>query len=115
MTNPFGFLRLLYRFPLALLHALIGTPLAVFCQAGPFRKMRPGKLPFNQAMSVWWADVTCRIFGLKHRVTGEFRPGAQLVVANHISWIDVGGGQSHFMDRCPRAAQPVSGRFCRQG
>jgi 1-acyl-sn-glycerol-3-phosphate acyltransferase len=89
MTNPFGFLRLLYRFPLALLHALIGTPLAVFCQAGPFRKMRPGKLPFNQAMSVWWADVTCRIFGLKHRVTGEFRPGAQLVVANHISWIDV--------------------------
>lgn len=89
MTNWLGYFRLLYRFPLVLLHTLIGTPLAVLCQAAPFRRISLGGRPFNLVMSIWWADMSCRIFGVRHRITGTFRPGAQLVVANHISWIDI--------------------------
>ncbi|MBT8049449.1 MAG: 1-acyl-sn-glycerol-3-phosphate acyltransferase [Xanthomonadales bacterium] len=33
--------------------------------------------------------MNCRIFGIRRRLSGEFKPGAQLVVANHISWIDI--------------------------
>lgn len=89
MTDPLGYFRLLYRFPLMMLHLLVVTPFTVFCQAAPFRKIKIGGRPFNQVMSVWWAGVICRIFGVRHRVTGAFLPGPQLVVANHISWLDI--------------------------
>lgn len=84
-----GYFRLLYRFPLMLLHMLISTPVAVFCQAPLLWKLELRGRPFPQEMSMWWARAICRIFGLRVRVTGSFEPGAQLVVANHISWIDI--------------------------
>ncbi len=84
-----GYFRLLYRFPLMLLQLVVGTPLAVVCQAAPFRKIQLRGRPFHQAVSMWWARTICRIFGLHVKVTGAFEPGGQLVVANHISWIDI--------------------------
>jgi 1-acyl-sn-glycerol-3-phosphate acyltransferase len=37
----------------------------------------------------WWSAKMLRVMGLRLVVQGKFRPGAKLVVANHVSWIDI--------------------------
>jgi 1-acyl-sn-glycerol-3-phosphate acyltransferase len=37
----------------------------------------------------WWAAKMLRQLGLELRVEGAFRPGAKLIVANHVSWLDI--------------------------
>jgi 1-acyl-sn-glycerol-3-phosphate acyltransferase len=37
----------------------------------------------------WWAGKLLRQLGLVLQVEGTWRPGAKLVVANHISWLDI--------------------------
>jgi len=37
----------------------------------------------------WWSDKMLRQLGMALVVDGEFAPGAKLVVANHVSWIDI--------------------------
>ena len=84
-----GLFRLTYRIPLLLLHLLISTPVTVLCQGSVGRSIRFAGLPLAEILSCWWSRVICMIFGIRRRLTGEFTPGAQLVVANHISWIDI--------------------------
>jgi len=89
VANRIGVLRLLYRVPWFGLHVLLGTPLTVVCQAPPFKAFSIGKRSVAETMLTWWSRTLCRIFGLRRRVTGALEPGAQLVAANHISWIDI--------------------------
>jgi len=89
VPERFGFLRLIYRVPWFVLHLLIGTPLTVLSQFAPGRAIRVGARPLSEFMLTWWSAMMCRIFGLRRRVSGGLQPGAQLVVANHISWIDI--------------------------
>jgi len=37
----------------------------------------------------WWSAKMLRMLGMRLEVRGEFRPGAKLIVANHISWLDI--------------------------
>ena len=37
----------------------------------------------------WWAAKMLRMLGLAAEVQGTFRPGAKLIVANHVSWLDI--------------------------
>lgn len=37
----------------------------------------------------WWAGRLLRRLGLALQVDGTWRPGAKLIVANHVSWLDV--------------------------
>lgn len=37
----------------------------------------------------WWAGKLLRVLGIQLRTEGVFRPGAKLIVANHISWLDI--------------------------
>jgi 1-acyl-sn-glycerol-3-phosphate acyltransferase len=37
----------------------------------------------------WWSVGLLRVVGLTLHVTGTPRPGANLIVANHISWLDI--------------------------
>jgi 1-acyl-sn-glycerol-3-phosphate acyltransferase len=37
----------------------------------------------------WWAGKLLRVLGLDLVVQGTFRPGAKLVVANHVTWLDI--------------------------
>jgi 1-acyl-sn-glycerol-3-phosphate acyltransferase len=37
----------------------------------------------------WWSVGLLRAVGLTFHVTGTARPGANLIVANHISWLDI--------------------------
>ena len=84
-----GTLRLLYRMPWLLVHVLIGLPLTLLSIATPARAIRFGERSLDDIMLNWWSGMTCRIFGLKRSIQGRFQPGAQLVVANHISWLDI--------------------------
>lgn len=43
----------------------------------------------RQARIRWWAQGLLRALGLRLTVQGQFRPGAKLLVANHISWLDI--------------------------
>jgi 1-acyl-sn-glycerol-3-phosphate acyltransferase len=84
-----GYLRLLYRVPWLLLHILLGLPAIVLCHYPPLKGVRVGNRALQEVMVNWWSGMLCRIFGMRIRVNGAFRPGAQLVVANHISWLDI--------------------------
>ncbi|MEK8031908.1 lysophospholipid acyltransferase family protein [Ideonella sp. DXS29W] len=37
----------------------------------------------------WWSAKLLRLLGIELEVVGKPRPGAALVVANHISWLDI--------------------------
>jgi 1-acyl-sn-glycerol-3-phosphate acyltransferase len=84
-----GILRLAYRLPLMLLHLLFATPVTVICQYDWIRSKQLAGRPLSSATSCWWSRVICRIFGIRSRLTGQFAPGAQLLAANHISWLDI--------------------------
>lgn len=82
-------LRLLYRLPCLLLHLLVSLPPTLLAQTSFFRKIHLGEKPVSDIMLFWWSRLTCSIFGLQRSIDGQFTPGAQLVVANHISWLDI--------------------------
>ncbi len=37
----------------------------------------------------WWSDKVLRLMGVRLLHEGEPRPGAKLLVANHVSWLDI--------------------------
>ncbi len=84
-----GLFRLVYRIPFLLVHLVVGTPVTVICQGPRARARLVHGQPLSVWFSRWWSQVVCRIFGIRRRLSGEFQPGAQLVVANHISWLDI--------------------------
>jgi 1-acyl-sn-glycerol-3-phosphate acyltransferase len=53
----------------------------------------------RQARIAWWSAGLLRAIGVRLSCEGTFRPGATLLVANHISWLDV--ATLHAV--CPRA------------
>jgi len=84
-----GILRLIYRLPFMLLHVCISTPVTILAQNSAIRSIQLSGQPLGEILSCWWSRVICRIFGIRRGLAGEFTPGAQLVAANHISWIDI--------------------------
>jgi 1-acyl-sn-glycerol-3-phosphate acyltransferase len=85
----FAYLRLFYRIPVLLLHILLGTPVTVLSQYRPLRDLRLGSRTLSERTAVWWMRTVCRIFGLRLEQVGALPPGARLLVANHISWLDI--------------------------
>ncbi len=43
----------------------------------------------REATIAWWAAKMLRVLGLRLQVQGRFKPGAKLIVANHVSWLDI--------------------------
>ena len=84
-----GTLRLFYRIPWILVHLLIGLPLTMLSIGTPAGAIRIGESSLDIIMLNWWSGTTCSIFGLQRSIKGIFHPGAQLVVSNHISWLDI--------------------------
>lgn len=117
--DRFGFLRLIYRLPWFLLHVLVATPVTVLCQIRPARAIGVGGRPLSEAMVVWWASMMCRVFGLSRRVSGGPRPGAQLIAANHISWIDIqllhSVNTMSFVAKAEIGTWPLLGRMAKLG
>jgi 1-acyl-sn-glycerol-3-phosphate acyltransferase len=43
----------------------------------------------RRALVQWWSTKLLRLLGVELRLVGAFGPGAQLIVANHVSWLDI--------------------------
>lgn len=114
-----GYMRLLYRLPLLLLFILVGTPAMVLCHYRPLRDIGVGERRLVDVMEIWWARSVCRLFGLRVRQHGTFPDGANLVVANHISWLDItlmhSVGTMGFVSKAEIQDWPVIGYLARIG
>ena len=74
-------LRAVWRLLRALAHLLHGicvmTRFAALHEAARHERIR------------WWSLGLVRVMGLTLQVSGTARPGATLIVANHVSWLDI--------------------------
>lgn len=92
MTKPRDLLRPLrygWRVPLLLLHLIIGLPLTLLCiNRFTARWSIDGERVDHRAIRTWSGGLM-RIFGFRVRRVNRPLRGGFLLVANHISWIDI--------------------------
>jgi 1-acyl-sn-glycerol-3-phosphate acyltransferase len=81
--------RLLWRLPLLLAHLLVGIPLVLLSFLPGVRDLPAGGMRLHQRAHLLWSRLMLRIFGIRLEVSGQLPDGPCLVVANHISWIDI--------------------------
>lgn len=69
-------------------HVSIGVFLShvVFAMAGPFIANRH---EWESAVTRWWMRGVLRLLGVSMRIEGSLSVGPALIVANHISWLDI--------------------------
>ena len=70
----------------------------------------------RQARIAWWARKMFVVLGMGLEVRGVFKPGAKLIVANHISWLDIMAvhavcPQARFVSKADVQAWPLIGRL----
>jgi 1-acyl-sn-glycerol-3-phosphate acyltransferase len=68
----------------------------------------------------WWSAKMLRLLGMELRVEGRFKPGAKLIVANHISWIDIIAvhavcPEARFVSKADVQRWPLVGRLVNAG
>lgn len=66
----------------AVLHGLHGLAIVLLRFPGLDRDARRERVR-------WWSAGMLRALGLELQVQGRFKPGAKMVVANHVSWLDI--------------------------
>lgn len=64
----------------------------------------------------WWARGMLGALGIALRIEGSFRPGAKLIVANHVSWLDIMAvhavcPEARFVSKADVQHWPVVGRL----
>lgn len=82
-------LRALLRAPLVLLHTLVAIPLCAFLLGPTARRIMIAGKPLHERAVCWWARVFCRILGVRIAVQGTIPNGGALIVANHVSFLDI--------------------------
>jgi len=82
MRPPMRELRAAWRLAHVVVHGLHGLAI-VLLLFGRFDAQQ------RQARIRWWAGKMLRVLGMRLQVDGAFRPGAKLIVANHVSWLDI--------------------------
>lgn len=83
-------LRYVVRVPLLILHLVVGLPLTLLTinPLGERIRVRGGEC-LEHRMIRWWQGTLMRIFGFRVARRGEPMRGAALLVANHLSWLDI--------------------------
>jgi 1-acyl-sn-glycerol-3-phosphate acyltransferase len=64
----------------------------------------------------WWSAKLLRLMGIALQAQGAPRPGAKLVVANHVSWLDIAAihaviPEAHFVSKADVKHWPLVGRL----
>lgn len=77
--------RRLYRMVMLSLHLALGAALTLLLT----RARQPAPGPVFDAIACWWRARIARIVGLRINVRGRPLDGPALLVANHISWLDI--------------------------
>jgi 1-acyl-sn-glycerol-3-phosphate acyltransferase len=70
----------------------------------------------RQARIQWWSAKLLRVLGLTLRSKGTPRPGAKLLVANHVSWLDIAAihaviPEARFVSKSDVRHWPLVGRL----
>jgi 1-acyl-sn-glycerol-3-phosphate acyltransferase len=71
-----------WRLSRAVLHGLHGLLLVLLRFPSLSREGR-------QARIAWWSSGMLHRLGLRLEAQGRFKPGVKLIVANHVSWLDI--------------------------
>lgn len=70
--------------------------------------------PARHARVAWWAGKLLRVLGLRQVLQGNFHPGPVLLLANHVSWLDILAihavcPQARFVSKADVRAWPLLG------
>lgn len=82
-------LRYAWRLPAVLLHILVAIPCGLLVGSPWGRRERADGSTHAQYITRWWSTTLIRRFGLHIETRGEPLPGAVMLVANHVSWLDI--------------------------
>ena len=109
MARSWTVLRALWRLSRTVLHGLHG--LAIVLLRFPFLDE-----PSRHARIAWWSRKLLAVLGAGLRVDGVFRPGGALIVANHVSWLDIMAvhavcPQARFVSKADVQHWPLIGRL----
>jgi 1-acyl-sn-glycerol-3-phosphate acyltransferase len=111
-------LRVLAR-SLLLLLVLAGLVPVLLCINPVGRRLRAGRISLEEFAVRKWSLGVCRAFGVRVEVRGEPWPGPVLIVANHLSWIDIQALHSTanmgFVGKSEIGTWPVLGLLARAG
>ncbi len=80
--------RLLYRLPLLLAHALL-LPVALLAYLPGVRRLPTHGQMLRARVHRWWVRRLLAICGVELSIEGQLPLGGSLVVANHVSWLDI--------------------------
>lgn len=102
-----------FRGPWRLLRSVLHILHGVFVAVVLFPRMN---LADRHVRIRWWAAKLLRLLGIELRLQGSFRPGAKLIVANHISWLDIMAvhafcPEARFVSKADVKAWPMVGRL----
>ncbi|WP_157263837.1 lysophospholipid acyltransferase family protein [Azohydromonas aeria] len=102
-------LRAAWRLARTVLHGLRGLATVLLL----FPRMNPAQ---RQARIGAWSRRLLQVLGLELRTHGSFRPGAKLIVANHVSWLDIAAihalcPQARFVSKAEVRQWPLVGRL----
>jgi 1-acyl-sn-glycerol-3-phosphate acyltransferase len=102
-------LRAAWRLARVLVHGLHG--LAIVLARFPSLDARA-----RQARIQWWSAKLLRVMGLALQTRGTPRPGAKLLVANHVSWLDIAAihavlPEARFVSKSDVGHWPLVGRL----
>lgn len=105
--------RALWRLLRAVLHGTHGLLLVVL-------RFPALDLAARRARIQWWSAKMLRVLGLELRVHGAFKPGAKLIVANHVSWLDILSvhavcPEAQFVSKADVQAWPLVGKLVSAG
>ena len=108
-SHPLGVLKAPWRLLRTVLHVLHG--MAVVAWVFP-RMDEPGR----HARIAHWSGGLLRCLGLTLQVSGRARPGATLLVANHVSWLDIAAlhavvPQARFVSKADVKHWPLVGKM----
>lgn len=82
-------LRYAWRLPAVLLHVLVAIPCALLVASAWGKRTRADGSRPAERITRWWSATLIRRFGLQIESRGEVLSGPVMVVANHVSWLDI--------------------------
>ncbi|MBL8327665.1 MAG: 1-acyl-sn-glycerol-3-phosphate acyltransferase [Rubrivivax sp.] len=106
-------LRAAWRLFRAVLHALHGLLVVLLI-------LPSAKASERHARVRWWSARLLQVMGIQLRVQGSFKPGSKLLVANHISWLDIMAihavcPEARFVSKADVQSWPLIGRLVDAG
>jgi lyso-ornithine lipid O-acyltransferase len=100
-------LRAIFRGARLILHLFTGIALVLLVTLDPTRRIA------REPLTRWWNSRLLKILNIHLRVHGQPLAGAQMIVCNHISWVDIpviaASELTRFVSKVEVASWPIAG------